>query len=175
MYGLQKSIFFSCTLVIFAHKGFGTAAMETEAVWLIWGQILCRQLQSKLPHPALPLDWTLTCWDHPLTPATTQATFQPSEHRQSAKMPKYLCVKIHVHTGRSLDSFIGKHPRPPNAFWQSGIYWWTKALSACALPLGMNWVFEVKQWFKGKKKTHMHTEPPPPCNLVHLQQGSQSI
>jgi len=35
LYKFQKSIFFSCTLVVFAQGGFGTAAVETEAVWLI--------------------------------------------------------------------------------------------------------------------------------------------
>lgn len=76
---------------------------------------MCRQLQSKLPHPALPLTRTLTCWDHPLAPATTLSTFLPSEHRQLAEMPKYLCVKIYTRTVRSLTFSVGQQPRPPNA------------------------------------------------------------
>lgn len=154
LYKFQKSIFFFCTLVIFAH---GTAAGETEDVWLIWGQILCRQLQSKLPHPALPLTWTLTCWDHPLAPATTWSIFLLSEHRQLAKMPKYLCVKTYTCTVSLCDFFCWTITKTTKRIWQSGIYWQTRSLSAYTLSLWASYIFDWGSGLREKENTERAT------------------
>lgn len=170
----KKSIFFYSTLVIFAHGGFGTAAMETEAVWLIRGQILCRQLQSKLLHPALPLTRALTCGTTPSIPQQLSPHFHWVNTDSSLKCQNiYVWKYIHALPGLC-DFFYWIITKTTKCIWQSGTYWWIKSLSTCTLSLWTSYIlnWKVTKWEK-EKKNNTHTELPPPCDLMHLQQGSR--